>query len=940
MTPFLKQVATHCLDQGRLDSSCFILPNRRSLVFFKKYLGQGVGKTTLVPRMYTIHDFLCKVHGREVSGRVPLLLRLYDCYTALYPGAEPLDEFIFWGDVLLADFNDIDKYLVNARNLLQNVAELKGMQDSFDYLSERQREAIGNFLSHFREGGKLNVKPGSVKDRFLKTWNILYPLYRDFNEVLSREGMCYEGQVYRALAEKLKEGVPVADILGPVFPGVESFHFVGLNALNLCEHMILSKMRDAGVARFYWDFSSAEIRDKANCASRFMRENLRDFPQEFEPDPEGCTLPRIQVISVPSATGQAKMAGQLAADFDGDPVESAIVLPDESLLLPLLNSIPPSRDKINVTMGYPMKESAVYTLVKAIFGLQLSLREKDGKWYFYHRGVQAVISSGLLPQLLDGNESEVIARIKADAKYYIPADELRGGPLLERIFVPVLRQSAEASAAQNHQLESYLRDLLLYLGSRLSPDGDNLLELDFIKRCHTVIGSLSDVDLPILPATWLRIADSLLLGVSVPFRGEPLEGLQIMGPLETRALDFRNPIILSANEGMFPRHSYTPSFIPPELRRSFGLPGFEYQDAVWAYYFYRLLQRASRVILIYDSRTEGLNSGEESRYIKQLEYHFGIKVEKMVAVAPLQPVPDLPDIEKSPEDIERIKAMKLSPTAIQAYLSCPAKFCYKHIKGLKADQEVAESLDSSMLGNVFHAVIQELYTPFTGKALLEADIEKMLADRKGIRSRIRRNILLQMKSIEVSGRNLVLENILEDYIRHTLEHDKRLASAAGSYGLRIIGLERDLEADFHGFHLWGRADRIDSCRPGQLRVVDYKTGQVKDEDIRLDPKSVQALFGDKEARRPKIALQLYLYDYMAKATPGLTRADIVNSIYSTARLYAGGIEEIAPSPEVSAMMEEQVEALLQEMVNPQLPFRRSADADSCKYCDFKTICGR
>lgn len=303
-------------------------------------------------------------------------------------------------------------------------------------------------------------------------------------------------------------------------------------------------------------------------------------------------------------------------------METAFVLPDETLLLPLLNSIPPEHNSINVTMGYPMRDSAVYTLMEAIGQLQLHMRKREEGWYFYHRNVNALLSASLLRQLLTPEEVQIVTNVKLAAKYYVPQKDLQGGPLLNLIFQPVITDAKETSARQNHALEQYLREIVGYLGRQMGPEGEMMLELDFAKRYHTVLNMLADVDLELLPATWLRVLDGLLQGQSVPFRGEPLQGLQIMGPLETRALDFRNLVILSANESSFPRKSYQSSFIPPELRKGFGLPTHEYQDAVWAYYFYRMIQRAQKVWLIYDSRTEGVKSGEESRYIKQLEYHF------------------------------------------------------------------------------------------------------------------------------------------------------------------------------------------------------------------------------------------------------------------------------------------------------------------------------
>ena len=942
MEPFLRQVAQYYFRQGKLAATCFVLPNRRSAVFFRKWLGEEVrraGTPLPVPALYTIHDFFCRVHGAEVTDRVRLLPVLYGCYRELYPQAEPLDEFIFWGDMLLNDFSDLDKYLVDPRALLQNVADLKSLQDNYSYLSETQREAIGHFLSHFQ-----GRNTGPVKARFLSLWNILYPLYTSFNQALDRKGMAYEGKVYRSLARQLQSDIPARDILGPVFPETETYVFVGLNALNLCEKLLLQKMRDARMAQFVWDFTGEEIRDPQNKASLFLSQNLRDFPPAFTPDPEGLGKPEIRVVSVPSAVGQAKLAPLILSQVQGDPVETAFVLPDETLLLPLLNALPPSQDSINVTMGYPMRDSGIYTLLDALGKLQLHLRRREEGWYFYHRSVEAVLSASLLREALGPEESSRVAAVRQAAKYYIPQEDLRGGPLLELIFRPVVRDPQAASASQNHALEDYLREIVEYLGRGMGPEGERMLELDFAKRCHTVLTMMADVDLELLPATHLRVLDGMLQGQAVPFRGEPLQGLQIMGPLETRALDFRNLIVLSANESTFPRKSYQASFIPPELRRGFGLPTHEYQDAVWAYYFYRMIQRAQNVWLVYDSRTEGVKSGEESRYIKQLEYHFRLPLQHYAAAAQLSPLPPAPEIPKTEEHIRRIREKELSATALQAYLSCPAKFYYQEVEGLSAPEEVAESLDAGMLGNVFHKVMQELYSPYLGKLLPLDRLVRMQKDREGLRRRIRARVMEEMKTVEVSGRNLVLEQVLLDYVLGTLDQDRQLLAAGGAEGFRILGLESRRKATFHGFRFKGFVDRMDSYRDGELRIVDYKTGKVKEEELAItDENALQVadkLFAPPGGDRPKIALQLFLYDFFAHQDPAFRGMTVVNSIYSTARLYTQPLKDQPESPAFSALVTERLRETLDCMVDPAVPFQRTEDGRSCQWCSFKMICGR
>ena len=946
MNAFLKQAAAHYMAAIRQGKYCFVFPNRRSLVFFKKYLGDelrehGGGKPLLLPPLYPVNDFFLQLGGGQPAERLTLLLELYRCYRTLNPQAEPLDEFVFWGETLLADFDDIDKYLVDARGVLCNVTEFKGMQDSFDYLTPTQQSALERFLAHFR-GLQPQPDGEDVQSRFVRLWNLLYPLYQSFRESLREKGLQTEGGIYRSLAERLKGGASVKDLLEAAFPDAERFVFVGLNAFTGAEHLLLSRMRDAGLAEFVWDFESPEIRDPANQSSRFLAQNLKDFPQAF-PLEKLAGKPQVTVISIPSSVGQAKLAPRILQEIgsEANPVETAFVLPDESLLLPLLHAIPPAYDAVNVTMGYPMAGSALYTLLDALGQLQLKLRQRPDGWYAYHRPVREVFTSGIFKALLSEEEQAVVSKVQAAARYYVPLSDLQGGPVLKLLFRAVVTEPDKASAEQNHAMEQYLADVAACVGARLAAGGQMPLELDFARSCHTTLTLLQQKDLELLPATHLNLVKRLLEGISVPFKGEPLQGLQVMGPLETRALDFRNVVILSANEGMFPRRSLRSSFIPPELRKGFGLPTYEHQDAVWAYYFYRLLQRAERVWLIYDSRTEGLRGGEESRFIKQLGYHFGWPLERRVAVAAMHPTDAAGSIPKTEEDVRKIREGHLSASTLQSYLHCPAQFYYKVVQELESEEDLAESLDQGMLGRVFHKVMEELYDL---PMVTPQDLAAFRADKPRLKQLIRAEVMEQMHSPEVSGRNLVLEEVLLDYVLRTLEHDARLLGESGSEGFRILGRERFMETRFEGFRILGFVDRIDSYKPGEVRIVDYKTGRVEDEDLLITDDNaaavVEKLFGPVNKGRPKIALQLFVYDLFAKEDPALRGQQVINSIYSTARLYTGALPDVPASPEFLRLTRERLKELLREMTDTAVPFRRTDQKDSCAWCDFKDICGR
>ena len=954
MLPFLKQVAAHYLATD-IDETCFVFPNRRSAVFFRKYLGDllregGADRPMHAPQSLTINDFFYKVQGGEVTDRIRLLLELYESYKAVYPKAEPLDEFIFWGEVILADFGDVDKFLVDAEDLFTDVADFKDIQDDYSHLSDVQREAILHFVDHFRDrNGRLTVRLDTddvtVKARFLQVWNILYPLYQDFRRRLRAKGMAYEGMVYRDLAERLKGGEAVADVLSAVFPQAHRFVFVGLNALNECEKTVLRRLRDAGLAEFCWDFVSDAVRDPRNKSSVFMRENVRDFPNAFQVDPDGLGQPSFHVVSVPSSVGQAKLAPEILARCNTeDPVETAFILPDENLLMPLLNSIPPEHVHINVTMGCPLTGGAVYTLVSSVAAMQQRLREKAGHWHFYHREVRSIFSNSLFRAVLTPEEEKAVRTVQSQVKYYIPQEDLQGGPLLDLVFRPVITRAQEPSADQNRQLVRYLSDLVSYVGWKLRGVEEMLLELDFAKRCMQSLNLLGDIDLDVLPATWLRLLDELLAGEAVPFRGEPLKGLQVMGPLETRALDFRNVILLSANEGTFPRRNASASFIPPELRKGFGLPTFEYQDSVWAYYFYRMIQRAEHVWLVSDSRTEGLKTGEESRYIKQLEYHYRVPLERFVAMSRMELAPEADVIPKTQADIDLIREGVHSASSLQSYLFCPAKFYYSFIKRLSTEDEVLEAMDAGALGTVYHATMQALYGPFQHKCLTVADLEGMLKDRKAVKALVRKTIIEEMKTVDVTGRDLVVEEVIVEYVLRTLRHDKDLLVRSGSKGFDILFLEEKMTGTFEGFKIKGFADRIDSYLGGEARIVDYKTGKVEQNDIDIADDNaaevVDKLFGPKNDGRPKIALQLFLYGLLAQGRAELRGRPVVNSIYSVSRLFTEPLQDRPANAEFARLTRERLKGLFQEMTDPSVPFRRTEERKTCEFCDFKMICGR
>lgn len=993
MIPFLKQVAVEYYGRGNIERTCFVFPNRRSMAFFRKYLAETVacaakeGKDAVpivIPEYFTINDFMSKLYRTAASDRTSLLIELYECYKNLNDKAESLDEFIYWGDVLLADFNDVDKYLADPRQLYTNVSDFRKLQDSYTYLTDRQRDAIEHFVTHFSDlGGRLTVDLGSenpnVKERFLKIWNILSPLYRDFGSRLAEKEMAYEGMIYRGAAELFSDGARAEAVLKSIFPDIDTFVFTGLNALNECEKTVLAKMRDLGFAGFCWDWSGDMIKDRNNRSSFFMSENVKNYPQSMDFDTGGLSVPEINIVSVPSAVGQVKQLpfifGRIAENECGSDLsqvgklsetkasDCAVVLPDEGLLMPVLNTIPLEISDINVTMGYPMTGSEFYTFISQVASVQMNVRNKGGRRYFYHKPVWALFANGIFSEAVNEEDRMVIAEIKLRSDPYIYEDELTVTPYLKKVFTPVIRDKSLASAEQIREFSAYLLDIVESTASAVKSYGNAGLELEFAKACHDCIRILDRKMLAIQPQTYIRLLQQLLAPISVPFKGEPLKGLQIMGPLETRALDFNNIVILSANEGVFPRRSVNSSFIPPELRKGFGLPTYEYQDAVWAYYFYRMLTRAKNVWLMYDSRTEGLKSGEESRYIKQLQYHFNLPLKRFSVNAALSESEPEKEIPKTAEDVDAIRRLCFSASSLQSYLACPAQFYFKYIKRLKAEETVEEKMDNGVLGSIYHAIMLALYLgdeamaadidyddrsevarlTYRQKEVTAAYIRKWLARGDILKEKVHSLIVRKLHVIEVSGRNLVIGDVIVRYVMKTLERDLELMKGYGVDRFEVIGLEQEYMIEFNGFRIKGYVDRLDSFLPGEVRIVDYKTGTVRPEDERITDENAEAVadavFAKDNENRPKIALQLYIYDKFLHADKQ-KYGKIRNCIYSVSRLFSEPPETFDVSEEFHRSVDERLGRLFNEMTDLSLPFERTVVDKVCQYCDYRMICGK
>ena len=692
----------------------FVFPNRRAGLFFQKYISEIAAKPLFSPEIVTINECFTTATHWQTSDRLSNLFRLYRIYKEQSQSEETFDSFVFWGEMLLSDFEDIDKYRVDARQLFTNITELKQIDQLFNVFSEKQVEAIRQFWSNF-----VPVTEGKTSEDFVSTWKILLPVYLQFREELIAENLATEGMICRDVADRLhaKEQIPAFEN--------KQFIFIGFNALNPCERTLFAEMQKRNQADFYWDYEAAELRDPDNQASRFYAENVHLFPSKYpiEPIVESLQEKEIELIAVPSAVGQTKQAYAILNRLfppevpNQSWIKTAVVLPDESLLVPLLHSLPEQIGKVNVTMGFPLKSTPVSGLIEHIFELQRRMRVSGSNYSFYHSTVSNILNHQYISLLCKEDANRITSQMAVNNWIYINADELKKNELMATIFLP---------QTDTQSFLPYLLHILRSLqnGWQQASDEDHnyQMECDFLYQYYVTINRMAgimkdkpvEVDMNI--DTLVRLTSQLTAGITIPFVGEPLDGLQVMGVLETRGLDFENLIITSINEGVFPQKSSTNSFIPYNLRRGFELPTTEHQDAITAYNFYRLIHRATRIYFLYDSRTEGMQTGEVSRFMHQLHYHYGLNVKKKTISFDIGFENAIAiQIEKTPAVMEKLnrftsmeeKSPSLSASSINTYIDCPLQFYLTKVEDVEQAEEVLETVEANMFGTLFRTDIRE-----------------------------------------------------------------------------------------------------------------------------------------------------------------------------------------------------------------------------------------
>jgi hypothetical protein len=969
MTPFLKQIATIFYDKygAEIHRMTFVFPNKRSGIFFRKYLSEVAVKPIFSPPILTISDLFRNLNPRQQADRIKLLFMLYDIYKRKSNTEETFDDFVYWGEMLLNDFDDIDKYLVDARQLFTNITDLNHINERFAYLTPPQIQAIRSFWSSFGTGDNDKAESYDSNRRFfLRVWELLYPVYTELRERLTTEGMAYEGMIYREVVENLGKRTS--------FP-FEKIVFIGFNALTKAEKMLFKHLKKQDVADFYWDYASEKIKDDDNRASFFMDENLRLFPSEHALPKEEPEQTQFEIIGIPSRIGQAKQVYPLLEQLSGketmhtdEAMHTAIVLPDEQLLMPVLNAIPKTVSRINVTLGYPLSSTLVASLMNTLQSLRKNIRQTDDDILFYHRDVIAVLQHKYISSALPAETSAFVKDITERNQIYIPVKTFEKTPLLTLLF------SAPVTAAETFD---YLTEIIKTLNMRFSTADDkdvgtseqipvvdtesnimpNALEQEFLFYYYSMVNRMRELiresGTNLSADTCFRLLKKMTDFTKIPFLGEPLSGLQIMGTLETRALDFENLILLSVNEGIFPAKNTANSFIPYHLRKGFDLPSPERQDAIWAYHFYRMIYRAKKVTMLYDTRTDGLQSGEASRFVHQLIYHYKTPVRRKLSVYDVSSSHVAPlCVDKDEETMRLLSTYEteksLSASAINIYLDCPLKFYFSALKGINEEDSVSETLENDTFGVLLHHVMELTYQPLCGK-MVTTDLLKHAAQEKNMTAIIQQafadDFFHTEKPHPLAGQAYLYGETIRKYVCKALEYDRSTPPFVHIGSEKLFHTSLEIKGG-RKIRIKGFIDRID--RIGDMvRITDYKSGRPS----ALTFGSMESLFDMTAKERKKAILQVFLYAWIYAKVNG--EKNIRPTVYYMRNLF--GQREFDPlirqinGKEKTVIenfslyheaFEEQLRTCLDEMFDAGKPFTQTQNLSVCEYCPFTGICGR
>ena len=875
MKSFLEHVAEDLLSRygTNLSRVAVVFPNKRASLFLNEHLARLAGKPIWSPSYITISDLFRSHSSLQVADPILLVCELHRVFTACTGIDETLDHFYGWGQLLLSDFDDLDKNMAPADKVLANLRDIHELDDT-SYLTPEQREMIKRFFSNFSEEHN-----SELKERFLRLWSHIGEIYHQFNTQLAEKQLAYEGALYRQVVTD--ESIEFE---------YDTYVFIGFNLLQQVEQTLFRRLEQQGKAIFYQDTDEVP-------------------PQH------------INYISAPTENIQARYISEwLNSDRIKDGRHTAIVLCNEGLLQTVIHCLPESVDKVNITTGYPLSQTSIASLINTLINMQVhgySLR----KQMFTRRWVESIKRHPYASIMPDDFAKERYTEIQ---------------PLLH-----------------------WLINITQTIATSKSAIIDSPLDTESLFRMYTLLNRLSGlVDSGILKVdviTLQRLIGQLITATSIPFHGEPAEGIQVMGVLETRNLDFDHVLLLSCNEGNMPRGVNDTSFIPYALRKAYGLTTVDYKVAIYQHYFHRLLQRASDVTILYNNATSDGKTAEMSRFMLQLMVENKTPISFLTLKAGQTPQLHAPKtIEKTPDVIAQMQKRfskeegGISPTAINSYLRCQLRFFYRYVCEIaEPDSTEDDLIDNRLFGNIFHKAAQVIYTPFIGKTISSMMLEELLKEEVTIERAVDEAIKQEFFKINdpsrplppLDGLQIINREVIIKYIRQLLEVDRRFTP------FRIIDLEKWEFTEIGGFKVGGIIDRLDSIYntetgEDQIRVVDYKTGSRNASSL----PDVASIFSSEAIKdHSDYFLQTFLYAHIVRSkSPNKVSPCLLFIQHAGGKDYDPTLSiGKEPVTDIATYSDEYIslfENLLAEIFNPQLSFTPTDDRRRCETCPFASLC--
>jgi len=959
MESFLKLVAADLYKhtEGNLAHTAVVFPNKRAGLFFNEYLAQESESPIWSPAYVSISELFRSLSPWEVGDPVKLVCELYKIFRRETQSTETLDDFYFWGEMLISDFDDADKNKVDTDKLFSNLQDLRNIMDDYTFIDDGQEEAIRQFFQNFSIERRT-----ALKERFISLWDVLGNIYKGFRESLASQNIAYEGMMYRHVIEHLDvDKLPY-----------EKYVFVGFNVLNKVEHTLFTQLKDAGKAVFYWDYDEFYMKENRQAvtheAGEFIRRNLRDFPSPLSGELfKNLSKPKeVHYIASSTENAQARYLPQwIRNNLTTPEKETAVVLCNEALLQPVLHSLPAEVKHVNITMGFPLSQTPVYSFLIALLELHThGFNFKSGRYTF-----QSVVTLLKHPytRQLTGQAELLEKELTRNNRFYPLPGELGKDEFLTRLFTP-LSGNLNLCIRLSETLQQVAGIYQANTSGTEDTDAFNQLYRESLFKAYTTINRfrtlIEEDELTVQSETFRRLLVKVLSATNIPFHGEPAIGMQVMGVLETRNLDFRHLVLLSVNEGQLPKSGGDSSFIPYNLRKAFGMTTIEHKIAVYAYYFYRLLQRAERITLMYNTSSDGLNRGEWSRFMLQFLIEWPHPITRQFLEAGQSPQGTSPiTVEKTPDVMRRMQSLfdvranpkaKFSPSALNYYLDCPLKFYYRYVAGLSAPDEVSAEIDSATFGSIFHYAAEHIYKDLTthGKVINKEALETLLRNEVKLQDYVDTAFkklffnVPQNEKPEYNGVQLINSAVIARYLKQLLQNDLRYAP----FTFIASEMEVDEPIDIQTpkgvikSRIGGIIDRMDS-KDGTLRIVDYKTGGDAD-----TPPHVESLF-IPDKKRSNYVFQTFLYAaIMCRKQPTMKIAPALLYIHRAAtETYSLVIQMGEPRKPKEAVEDfskyekeyrERLQGLLEEIFNPEKSFTQTEIIEKCTYCDFKALCKR